>query len=181
MARKSRRKGAARPQFKLTSPDIRPNGPIALEQVLDGFGCSGQNISPALKWSGAPADTKSFALLVHDPDAPTGGAGWWHWVVINIPAEATELKKGAGKTDGATLPAGGASLTTSAARLRHENGALHQQHGHQADSGSLHSHPLPSAIRARLGSGCAKSGASSHSDWRHCVRREARFTTRNCQ
>ncbi len=49
MARKSRKKGAARPQFKLTSPDIRPNGPIALEQVFNGFGCSGQNISPALK------------------------------------------------------------------------------------------------------------------------------------
>src|SRR5438445_2538989 len=71
----ARRKGAARGQFKLMSPDFRPNGPIAMEQVFNGFGCSGQNISPALGWSGAPADTKTFALLVHDPDAPTGGAG----------------------------------------------------------------------------------------------------------
>src|SRR3989442_5455990 len=86
MARKSRRKGAARPQFKLASPDIRPNGPIALEQVFNCFGCSGQNISPALAWSGAPADTKCFALLVHDPDERTGGARWWHWVVANIHA-----------------------------------------------------------------------------------------------
>src|SRR6266852_5527449 len=70
----ARRKGAARAQFKLMSPDFRPNGPIAMEQVFNGFGCSGQNISPALGWSGAPADTKTFALLVHDPDAPTGGA-----------------------------------------------------------------------------------------------------------
>src|SRR6266699_3636968 len=107
MARKSRRKGAARPQFKLASPDIRPNGPIALEQVFNGFGCSGQNISPALKWSGAPADTKSFALLVHDPDAPTGGAGWWHWVVVNIPAGTTELGKDAGKAETFNLPFGG--------------------------------------------------------------------------
>src|SRR6266567_4119947 len=106
MARKSRRKGAARPQFKLASPDIRPNGPIALEQVFNGFGCSGQNISPALKWSGAPADTKSFALLVHDPDAPTGGSGWWHWVVYNIPADAKSLPAGAGKADGKALPKG---------------------------------------------------------------------------
>src|SRR6266699_837794 len=74
MARKSRKKGATRPQFKLTSPDIRPNGPIALEQVFNGFGCSGQNISPALRWSGAPGDTQSFALLVHDPDPPMGAA-----------------------------------------------------------------------------------------------------------
>jgi phosphatidylethanolamine-binding protein (PEBP) family uncharacterized protein len=72
--------------FKLSSADIKPNATIAEEQVFNGFGCSGKNVSPALKWSGAPKDTKSFALLVHDPDAPTGGAGWWHWVVTNIPA-----------------------------------------------------------------------------------------------
>ena len=112
MARKSRRKGAARPQFKLASPGIRPNGPIALEQVFNGFGCSGRNISPALKWSGAPADTKSFALLVHDPDAPTGGAGWWHWVVANIPASVTELAKDAGRADGSGLPTGTAQINT---------------------------------------------------------------------
>src|SRR2546428_10504107 len=104
MARKSRKKGAARPQFKLASPDIRPNGPIAQEQVFNGFGCSGQNISPALKWSGAPADTKSFALLVHDPDAPTGGAGWWHWGGANIPAGATPPAQDAGGADRSGRP-----------------------------------------------------------------------------
>jgi Raf kinase inhibitor-like YbhB/YbcL family protein len=99
-------------QFRLTSPDIKPNGPIAPEQVFNGFGCSGKNVSPALRWSGAPAGTKSFALLVHDPDAPTGGAGWWHWLVINIPAGATELKKGAGAADGAGLPQGALQIAT---------------------------------------------------------------------
>jgi len=112
MAAKSRRKGAARAQFKLTSPDIKPNGPIALEQVFNGFGCSGRNISPALGWSGAPGDTKSFALLVHDPDAPTGGAGWWHWVVVNIPAGTAELRKDAGRADGSTLPMGAVQINT---------------------------------------------------------------------
>src|SRR2546429_1808295 len=92
--------GAAQAQFKLTSPDIKPGSTIADEQVFNGFGCSGKNISPALKWSGAPKETKGFALLVHDPDAPTGGGGWWHWVVINLPATVTELPKGAGKGDG---------------------------------------------------------------------------------
>src|SRR2546423_12888039 len=82
-ARTARKKSTARAPFKLVSPDIRPNGPIAMEQVFNGFGCSGGNISPALDWSGAPEATKSFALLVHDPDAPTGGAGWWHRLVIN--------------------------------------------------------------------------------------------------
>jgi hypothetical protein len=98
--------------FKLESPDLKPNGTIAEEQVFNGFGCAGKNVSPALKWSGAPKGTQSFALLVHDPDAPTGGAGWWHWVVINIPAEATDLKKGSGKADGAGLPAGSAQVNT---------------------------------------------------------------------
>jgi len=98
--------------FKLESAEIKPNATIAEEQVFNGFGCSGKNISPQLKWSGAPAGAKSFALLVHDPDAPTGGAGWWHWVVINIPVGTTELKKDAGKNDGSNLPAGAAQVNT---------------------------------------------------------------------
>lgn len=98
--------------FKLSSADIKPGAPIADEQVFAGFGCTGKNVSPALAWSGAPRDTKSFALLVHDPDAPTGGAGWWHWVVTNIPAAAAELPKGAGKADGSALPKGAAQINT---------------------------------------------------------------------
>src|SRR5439155_1640428 len=99
----TRKKGAARAQFELMSPDIRPNGPIAMEQVYNGFGCSGENVSPALAWSGAPEATKSFALLVHDPDAPTGGAGWWHWLVVNIPASATLRRR---KPHESTFPCG---------------------------------------------------------------------------
>ena len=98
--------------FKLSSADIKPNATIADEQVYAGFGCTGKNISPALAWSGAPKGTKSFALLVHDPDAPTGGAGWWHWVVTNIPADVTELAKGAGKADGSAMPRGAVQIGT---------------------------------------------------------------------
>ncbi len=98
--------------FKLSSADIKPNATIADEQVFEGFGCTGKNISPALKWSGAPKGTKSFALLVHDPDAPTGGAGWWHWVVTNIPADTAELPKGVGKSDGSALPKGAMQIAT---------------------------------------------------------------------
>lgn len=98
--------------FTITSDDIKSGATIADEQVFNGFGCAGKNISPALKWSGAPKGTKSFALLVHDPDAPTGGAGWWHWVVANIPANTTELPKGAGKPDGAGLPPGAQQIST---------------------------------------------------------------------
>jgi Raf kinase inhibitor-like YbhB/YbcL family protein len=91
--------------FKLESPDIKSGGMIDKKFEFSGFGCSGENKSPALKWSGAPKDAKSFAVTVYDPDAPTG-SGWWHWSVINIPATVTELKPDAGNVSGANLPAG---------------------------------------------------------------------------
>jgi hypothetical protein len=91
--------------FMLTSPQIAAGGKLAEAQVYQGFGCSGGNVSPELRWSGAPAGTKSFALLVHDPDAPTG-SGWWHWVVWNLPATATALPAGAGTPGQNGLPAG---------------------------------------------------------------------------
>src|SRR3954447_9253874 len=78
----------------LTSPEITEGGTIANEQVFKGFGCTGDNISPALSWSGAPSGTKSFAITIYDPDAPTG-SGWWHWVVFNIPPETSALPKNA--------------------------------------------------------------------------------------
>lgn len=93
--------GAAR--FQLTSPDIAPGRTIKMDQVFSGMGCKGKNISPALSWSNAPAGTKSFALLVHDPDAPTG-SGWWHWVVYNIPASTTALPADAGRDSAINMP-----------------------------------------------------------------------------
>jgi Raf kinase inhibitor-like YbhB/YbcL family protein len=91
--------------FTLASPTVKPGSMLTEAQVFKGFGCEGKNISPALKWSGAPKGTKSFALTVYDPDAPTG-SGWWHWVVYNIPTSASELAEGAGTADGKALPAG---------------------------------------------------------------------------
>ncbi|MBP8191897.1 MAG: YbhB/YbcL family Raf kinase inhibitor-like protein [Aquabacterium sp.] len=98
--------------LELTSPDVKVNEPIAATFVYNGFGCTGQNLSPALSWKNAPAGTKSFAIMVHDPDAPTGGAGFWHWVVLNLPASTTGLPRGAGTADGKALPAGVKQITT---------------------------------------------------------------------
>ncbi|PKO83568.1 MAG: YbhB/YbcL family Raf kinase inhibitor-like protein [Betaproteobacteria bacterium HGW-Betaproteobacteria-11] len=92
--------------LELGSPDFKPDGMLGQRHVYNGYGCAGENLSPALAWKDVPAGTKSFALLVHDPDAPTGGAGWWHWLVVNIPASVTALLQGAGKADGSALPAG---------------------------------------------------------------------------
>ena len=92
--------------FELKSPDIAPGATIADKFVFKGFGCEGGNLSPALEWSGAPEGTRSFALLVHDPDAPTGGAGFWHWLVVDIPADVSSLKQGG------AVPAGAKEITT---------------------------------------------------------------------
>jgi Raf kinase inhibitor-like YbhB/YbcL family protein len=97
--------GAQAAGFKLESPDIQPNATMDKKFEADVFGCTGENKSPALKWSGAPRDTKGFAVTVYDPDAPTG-SGWWHWSVVNIPANVTALPPDAGNASGAKLPAG---------------------------------------------------------------------------
>ncbi|GJG86042.1 kinase inhibitor [Gemmatimonadetes bacterium T265] len=96
--------------FVLTSADAPANGRLTEREVANTFGCSGQNVSPALSWTGAPAGTKSFAVTVYDPDAPTG-SGFWHWLVYNLPATTTSLPAGAG-SQGGTLPAGAVQATT---------------------------------------------------------------------
>jgi hypothetical protein len=92
-------------RFTLTSPDFKQSGRLAQKQVYNSFGCSGGNVSPALSWANAPAGTKSFAVTVYDPDAPTG-SGWWHWVIFNIPASARGLPAGAGDPAKRLAPAG---------------------------------------------------------------------------
>ena len=96
---------ASAQSMTLTSPDIKEGAKIANEQVFKGFGCTGDNKSPALSWSGAPSGTKSFAVTIYDPDAPTG-SGWWHWVVYNIPVSTTSLPKNAGDVAAKLMPEG---------------------------------------------------------------------------
>jgi len=98
--------------FELTSPDIRPGQQMDEKFTFPGLGCSGTNLSPALNWQDPPQGTKSFALMVHDPDAVTGGAGIWHWVIVGIPASATSIEQGAGTVAGDKLPAGSQQIRT---------------------------------------------------------------------
>ncbi|MCR9252976.1 MAG: YbhB/YbcL family Raf kinase inhibitor-like protein [bacterium] len=79
--------------FTLSSKDLGGNS-TKIEE-FNGFGCTGENQSPQLSWKNAPEGTKSFAITMYDPDAPTG-SGWWHWLVFDIPADVNELKTGAG-------------------------------------------------------------------------------------
>ncbi|AVR99028.1 YbhB/YbcL family Raf kinase inhibitor-like protein [Pseudoduganella armeniaca] len=84
--------------FDLHSRDVRDGGTLTTQQVYQGFGCEGGNRAPQLTWAKAPVGTKSFAVTVYDPDAPTG-SGWWHWVAYDIPATVTTI-------DGGAVPAG---------------------------------------------------------------------------
>ena len=98
----------------LTSSSFKDGDYLGPDQILSaeyGFGCGGGNTSPHLRWSGAPDGTKSFAVTCFDPDAPTG-SGFWHWVVVNIPATVTELPLGAGNPASGKMPAGALQVRT---------------------------------------------------------------------
>ena len=100
--------------MELTSTSFKDGDYLGGEHILSaeyGFGCGGGNKSPHLKWEGAPAGTKSFALTCFDPDAPTG-SGFWHWVVVNIPPDVTELPLDAGNPASGKLPAGALQVRT---------------------------------------------------------------------
>ena len=85
---------AAQAEMVLHSADIAEGQTVTDAHVFNGFGCEGDNLSPALHWEAVPEGAKSLALTVYDPDAPTG-SGWWHWVAFNIPVDVKSLDAGA--------------------------------------------------------------------------------------
>lgn len=95
--------------FTLTSPELKPGELMPSRYEFNSFGCTGENLSPALNWRSPPSGTQAFAVTMYDPDAPTG-SGWWHWSVINIPANVNQLATDAGRADASLLPAGAQTI-----------------------------------------------------------------------
>lgn len=91
--------------MNLSSPQIVEGESLTKGQIFNSWGCEGDNVSPELRWDDIPKGTKSFAVTMYDPDAPTG-SGWWHWVMINIPADVNQLNLNAGEKGGAKMPSG---------------------------------------------------------------------------
>lgn len=100
----------AQTTFTLSSDDL--GGSATSVEEFNGFGCTGENKSPQLSWKNAPEGTKSFAVTMYDPDAPTG-SGWWHWVVFDIPETVNELVAGAGNIELDLAPKGVIQSTTN--------------------------------------------------------------------
>jgi len=96
---------SAQAEMTLSSKAVPANSVLSNAQVFNGFGCSGDNLSPDLHWSPGPEGTKSYAVTVYDPDAPTG-SGWWHWLVYNLPQDTLSLAAGAGAVASTQLPSG---------------------------------------------------------------------------
>lgn len=115
-------------EFTLTSTEMSADQSLALAQVSGIFGAGGQDISPQLAWSNAPAGTKSFVVTCFDPDAPTG-SGFWHWAVYNIGVSVTSLPTNAGSQDGAALPDGASQLRNDAGLAGYLGAAPPQGHG----------------------------------------------------
>lgn len=95
--------------FTVNSESFIQGKKLTDNQVFNGFGCDGGNLSPALYWHNAPEDTKSFAVSLYDPDAPTG-SGFWHWTVLNIPNHVTHLNLDAGNLSNKNLPVGASQV-----------------------------------------------------------------------
>ena len=129
------------PTFTLTSETVTDGAPLGNDQVSGIMGAGGKDISPQLSWSGFPEETRSFAVTVYDPDAPTA-SGFWHWAVADLPADVTSLPADAGNGD--PLPGGAVTLANDASQKRFIGAAPPAGHGPHRYYIAVHALPVES-------------------------------------
>ena len=129
------------PPFTLTSEDVRDGEPMDARYAHRSAG--GDNVSPHLAWSGFPPETRGFVVTCFDPDAPTG-SGFWHWVVVDIPASVTELPRGAGSGDKVGLPEGAIHIRNDLGAPEYIGSAPPPGHGDHRYVFAVHAVGVPS-------------------------------------
>lgn len=129
------------PTFTLTSESVTDGQPFGNDQVSGIMGAGGKDISPQLSWSGFPEETRTFAVTVYDPDAPTL-SGFWHWAVADLPVEVTSLPADAGNGD--ALPGGAVTLANDAGQKRFIGAAPPAGHGPHRYYIAVHALPVAS-------------------------------------
>jgi Raf kinase inhibitor-like YbhB/YbcL family protein len=130
--------------FTVTSTTVADGAAWPTEQYSGLFGVpGGKDVSPQLSWNGAPEGTRSYAVTVYDPDAPTG-SGFWHWAVADIPASVTELPEGAGDDTGSGLPEGAFQLPGDSGAARYIGAAPPAGHGPHRYFVVVHALDVPS-------------------------------------
>jgi len=131
------------PALDLSSGDVQDGGPLPSAHLSGLFGVpGGEDRSPHLAWSGAPAGTRSFAVSMYDPDAPTA-SGFWHWAVFDIPASVTELATDAGSGSPGSLPEGAKTLRNDAGLARFLGAAPPEGHGDHRYYIAVHAVDVP--------------------------------------
>jgi Raf kinase inhibitor-like YbhB/YbcL family protein len=131
------------PTFELTSEDLKDGAALATAQVSGLMGAGGSDTSPQLSWRGFPAETKSFAVTIYDPDAPTA-SGFWHWAAADIPVTTTSLPSGAGDEKGSGLPPGAVQFANDAGLKRYVGAAPPSGHGVHHYYVAVHALDVPS-------------------------------------
>lgn len=145
------------PRFQLTSTDVTDGEELAPRHRSRRMQIpGGEDVSPQLSWSGFPAATRSFALTCYDPDAPTQ-SGWWHWAVLDLPVDCTDLATGAGSTTEPGLPEGALTLRNDVGTAGYLGAAPPEGHGRHRYFFTVHAVDVerldlsPDATPAKLG------------------------------